>query len=154
MVCPPEHLTHLEKNNLLNPHQPAYRSGHSTETAVLGIVNGLLLGFDEYKVSILALLGLSAAFDTIDHSFLFTRLKHSFGICDLALFWFRLYLTDRKQTVCRNSIYSDPTALMYGVPQGSVLGPILFVLYATPVSYIIHHHSLYHESFADNTELH
>ena len=69
MVCPPELLTHLEKNNLLNPYQPAYRSGHSTETALLRVVNDLL-GFDEDKVSILALLDLSAAFHTIDHSIL------------------------------------------------------------------------------------
>ena len=153
MVCPPELLTHLKKNNFPNPHQPAYRSGHSTETALLRVVNDLL-GFDEDKASILALLDPSAAFDTIDHSILLTRLQHSFGICDLALAWFCSYLTNRKQTVCMNRIYSDPSALMYSVPQGSVLGTILFVLYATPVSDIINYHSLHHERFADDTKLH
>ena len=98
------------------------------------MVNDHLLGFDDDKVSIFALLDLSAAFDTIDHSILLTRLQYSFGICDLALAWFRSYLTDCKQTVYVNGIYSDPSALMYGVPRGSVLGPILFVLYATPRS--------------------
>ena len=85
---------------------------------------------------------------------IFTTLQHSFGNCDLAVAWFRSYLTDRKQTVCVNGIYSDPSALMHGVPQGSVPGPILFVLYATPVSDIMNYYSLHRESFSDNTQLH
>ena len=115
MVCPPELLTHLEKNNLLNPYQPAYRSGHSTETALLRVVNDLL-GFGGDRVSILALPDLSAAFDTIGNYAPLARLQHSFGIHHLALSWFRSYLTDCKQTVCVNGIDSDPSALMYGVP--------------------------------------
>ena len=118
------------------------------------VVNNPLFGFDDDKVSILALLDLSAAFYTTDHSILLTRLRHSFGICDLAVAWFRSYLTDRKQTVCVNGIYSDPSALMYGVQQGSVLGHILFVFYIAPVSDIINYHLLLHESFADDTQLH
>ena len=115
------------------------------------VVNDLLLGFDDDIVFILALLHLSAAIDTTDHSVLLTRLQHSVGICDLALAWFRSHLADRKQTVCVNGVYSEPTALMYGVPQGSVLEPILFVLYATSVSDIINYYSLHHESFASTS---
>ena len=143
-----------KKNNLLNPHQSACRLGHSTETALLRVVNDLLLGLDDDKVSILALFDLSAVFDTTAHSILLTRLQHSFGICDLALAWFRSYLTDRQQTACVNGIYFEPSAPMYGVPKGSVFGPILFLLYATPVSDIINYHLLHHEGFADNTQLH
>ena len=106
------------------------------------------------KVSIHALLDLSAGFDIIDHPILLTRLQYSFGICDLALAWFRSYLTDCKQTVYVNGIYSDPSALMYSDPQGSVVGPILFVFCAPPVSDIINYHSLHHGSFADDTQLH
>ena len=78
----------MEKNNPLNPHQSAYMSGHSTETALLRVINDLLLGFDDDKVSTLALFDLSAAFGTIDHSILLTRLQHSF---DLVLAWFRSF---------------------------------------------------------------
>ena len=146
-------LSHLQQNNLLNPHQSAYRKFHSTETALLKIVNDILLGFDENKLSVLALLDLSAAFDTIDHSILLHRLSVSYGIHHLALSWFESYLTGRTQTVCVNGKYSEPSDLSYGVPQGSVLGPILFVLYAAPVSDVVSKHSLSHESFADDTQL-
>ena len=146
-------LSHLQQNNLLNPHQSAYRKCHSTETALLKIVNDILLGLDENKLSVLALLDLSAAFDTIDHHILLHRLSVSFGIQQCALSWFKSYLANRTQTICVNGKYSVPSDLSYGVPQGSVLGPILFVLYAAPVSDCISKHSLSHESFADDTEL-
>ena len=92
-------LNHLLTNNLFNSHQSAYRAGHSTETALLKIVNDLLSALDEDKVSLLFLLDLSAAFDTIDHSILLSRLSYSFGISDTVLAWFTSYLTDRTQTV-------------------------------------------------------
>ena len=129
-----------KKSNLLNPHQSACRLGHSAETALLRVVIDLPLGLDNDKVSILALFDLSAVFDTTDHSILLTRLQRSFGTCDLALAWFRSYLTGRKQTACVNGIYFEPSAPMYGVPKGSVLGPILFLLCATPVSDISNYH--------------
>ena len=147
-------LTHLQENQILNPHQSAYRQGHSAETALLKIVNDMLLGFDDDKVSILALLDLSSAFDTIDHAVLLHRLQTSFGVCDSAVAWIDSYLTERTQTVCVNGRYSEEAVLTYGVPQGSVLGPILFVLYASPVSDVISHHAMSHESFADDTQLH
>jgi hypothetical protein len=147
-------LDHLTQNHLLNPHQSAYRQSHNTETALLRIVNDILLGLDNDKVSILALLDLSAAFDTIDHSLLLSRLQNSFGICGTALSWFQSYLVERTQTVTCKGISSDPSVLSYGVPQGSVLGPILFVLYASPVSDVINRHAMLHESFADDTQVH
>ena len=147
-------LDHLTQNHLLNPHQSAYRQSHSTETALVSIVNDILLGLDNDKVSILALLDLSAAFDTIDHSILLSRLQNSFGICGTALSWFQSYLLDRSQAVCVKGVSSEPSGLSFGVPQGSVLGPMLFVLYASPVSDVISHHSMSHESFADDTQLH
>ena len=113
----------------------------------------MLLAFDENKLSVLALLDLSAAFDTIDHSILLHRLRVSYGIHDLALSWLESYLTARTQTVCINGTHSLPSDLSYGVPQGSVLGPILFVMYASPVSDVVKKHSLSHESFADDTQL-
>ena len=144
---------HLSTNNLLNPFQSAYRQSHSTETALLHILNDLLLSTDSGKVSLLTLLDLSAAFDTIDHTILLTRLQHTFGISDTALSWFSSYLSDRKQTVLINDIYSQSAHLTCGVPQGSVLGPVLFTLYASPLSTIIESHSLKHHFYADDTQL-
>ena len=89
---------HLNHNNLLNPLQSAYRPNHSTETALLRIVNDLLTAMDHNKICILTLLDLSAAFDTIDHQILLTRLQHSFGISGPALSWLSSYLTEHMQS--------------------------------------------------------
>ena len=99
------------------------------------------------------MLDLSAAFDTIDHRILFSRLQTSFGVKDTVLDWIMSYLTGRTQTVSIQDRHSDRSLLRYGVPQGSVLGPVLFVLYASPVSDVISRHSMSHESFADDTQL-
>ena len=98
-------------------------------------------------------LSLSAAFDTIDHQILLSRLNSVFGIQSTALQWFQSYLSDRYQSTSVNNSSSSPSQLMYGVPQGSVLGPILFVLYTTPLSDIIANHSVNHQLFADDTQL-
>jgi len=89
-------LDHLNKNNLFVPVQSAYRSGHSTETALLKIFNDLLLSIDEGCAAILILLDLSAAFDTVDHEILLARLESYFGIRGVALEWFRSYLALRR----------------------------------------------------------
>ncbi|WP_419610691.1 RNA-directed DNA polymerase, partial [Thiolapillus sp.] len=125
---------HLDHNNLWHTFQSAYRPKHSTETALLRVLNDLLTASDSGSISILTLLDLSAAFDTIDHSILLTRLDSTFGIRDLALSFFRSYLQDRTQVVTVNGIKSSPSLLTCGVPQGSVLGPILFILYTQPLS--------------------
>ena len=99
------------------------------------------------------LLDLSAAFDTIDHEILLSRLEHSFGIQNSALDWFRSYLSDRKQVIIVNGLRSSETPLDFGVPQGSVLGPVLFILYTTPLTQLIDSHSVRHEIYADDTQL-
>ena len=86
---------HLNHNNLLSPLQSAYRPNHSTEIALLRIVNDLPTAMHNNKICILTLLDLSAAFDTIDHQILLTRLQHSFGISGSALSWFSSYLCNR-----------------------------------------------------------
>ena len=137
-------------NNLFSCHQPAYRAGHCTETALLKIVYDLLSALDEDKASLLSLLDLSAAFDTVDHSILLSRLIYSFGVSDTVLAWFIFYLTDHTQTISVNGPKFLPALLHDGVPQGSVLRSILFVLYTQPLSKIIQHHSSYHHSFSDD----
>lgn len=144
---------HLLAHNLLQPFQSAYRKHHSTETALLHILNNLLLNTDSGRISLLTLLDLSAAFDTIDHSILLQRLNYTFGIAETALAWFSSYLSNRLQTVHINGKQSAPIKLSCGVPQGSVLGPILFTLYTSPLSQIMQSHNLDHHFYADDTQL-
>ena len=144
---------HLSANNLLNQFQSAYRPGHSTETALLKIVNDLLLSLDDGKISLLASLDLSPAFDTIDHDILLHRLQHDFGLSGTVLDWFSSYISGRIKSVSVHSHTSVPATVSCGVPQGSVLDPILFVLYTTPLSAVIEHHSILHHSYADDSQL-
>ena len=106
------------------------------------------------SVIALTLLDLSAVFDTNDHTILLDRLNVYYGISELALDWFKSYLSGRAHSVKVGSTLSHPSVLQYGVPQGSVLGPILFSLYTNPVSSIIHSHSSINLHFyADDTQL-
>ena len=108
---------------------------------------------DEERISVSLLLDLSATFDTIDHQILLSRLETVFGIRSTALQSFQPYLLDRNQCVVVNNSASSSSLVMFGVPQGSVLGPVLFVLYTTPLSDIIANHSVNHQLFADDTQL-
>jgi len=131
----------------------AYRPNHSTETTLVHTLDTLLLASDAGKISLLTLLDLSAAFDIIDHSVLLSRLQNTFGINGTALTWFASYLTDRFQKVIVNKIQSKPVKMECGVPQGSVQGPVLFILYTAPLSHIINNYHIDHHFYADNTQL-
>ncbi len=100
------------------------------------MTNDLLLSSDRGYISLLVLLDLSAAFDTIDH-ILLNRLENSVGISGNALAWFKSYLSDRHQFTAGNEEVSYRSQVQYGVPQGSVLGPVLFTLYMLPLGNII-----------------
>jgi hypothetical protein len=144
---------HLNSFNSITPFQSAYRRFHSTETALLKIQNDLLLSANEQKTSALILLDLSAAFDTIDHSILLSRLTSFYGISGSALDLIRSYLTDRTQSVLVNNCFSPPAPILTGVPQGSVLGPLLFSLYTSPISQIFSSSSISFHLFADDTQI-
>ena len=143
----------MKTNNLNEIFQSAYRQLHNTETALLRVQNDLLKAVDNEGGAILVLLDLSAAFDTIDHQKLLNLLNQSFGIRSVALKWLESQLKDRTQTVQIGSCTSTPVTLKYGVPQGSVLGPILFTMYTTPLGNIIRKHRLNFHLYADDTQL-
>jgi hypothetical protein len=145
--------SHLNSFASISPFQSAYRKYHSVETALLRIQNDLLLALDKRQVTALVLLDLSAAFDTIDHNILLARLSSSFGICDSALKLLTSYITNRTQFVSVGSKSSDLSNLSTGVPQGSVLGPLLFTLYTTPISHLLQDSTVSFHLYADDTQL-
>ena len=107
------------------------QKNHSIETAVLSVLEGLLTKSDQKPVSVLALLVLSVVFDTLEHNYaiLLRLLETTFGVSGVALSWFESYLNDRTQSVMVDGLMSTPIQLVFGVLQGSVLGPALFILY-------------------------
>ena len=133
--------------------QSAYISAHSTETALIKIQSDLLKAVDQGSVAVLLLLDLSAAFDTIDHVILLDRLHNMFGVDGQALNWFRSYVSDRAQSVCIEGTKSTPHKLSQGVPQGSVLGPILFTCYTAPLGNIFRLHNLQYHMYADDSQV-
>ena len=144
---------HLDSFPSLSPFQSAYRKLYSTETALIRIHNDLTLAMNRQRVSALVLLDLSAAFDTIDHNILLSRLNSCFGISNTAHSMLASYLSQRSQSVAIDHSFSLNLALLRGVPQGSVLGPLLFTLYTTPLSHLLADSSLQFHFYADDTQI-
>ena len=139
--------------NTYNTCQSAYRPGHSTETALLNVVNDLFLSLNKGNIYVLALLDFSSALDTIDHPILVRRLHTDFEFTFAVLEWFSSYLTDRTHFVSLSNHCSALAPVHSGVPQGSVLGPIIFTMHIKPLSAIIDSHSITYHSFADDLQL-
>ena len=145
---------HLDETGLMTTFQSTYRKYHSTESALLNIHNYILLNMAKGSVTALTLLYLSAAYNIIDHTILLDRLNVYYGVSELALAWLKSYLSGRSHSVKVGSTLSHPAALQYKVPQGSVLGPILFSLYTNPMSSSIRSHSsIKYDFYADDTQL-
>ena len=149
-----QRVAYLTVQGLLPRLQSAYRSRHSTETALLKVTSDILSALDNGDLAALALLDLSAAFDTVDHDILLRRLRVSFGTDGVALQWFRSYLGGRTQFIKYRGCRSPEALVRYGVPQGSVLGPILFVLYYTAdLVALIESHGLSPHLYADDAQI-
>ena len=150
-------LEHICTNNLMEPLQLAYRSHHSTETALLKVKTDILKAMDNQEVTCLVLLDLSAVFDKVDHKILLERLENYFGITGVAPRWIKSYLTNQSQRVIigdtnTTGAKSNSISLEFGVPQGSALGPILFTLYTSPLGQICSNNVYYH-LYADDQQI-
>ncbi len=142
----------LSQNNKLDPKQSGFRSGHSTETALLSVTEALRMAKADSKSSVLILLDLSAAFDTVNHQILLSTLS-SLDITGIPLRWFESYLTGLSFRVAWEEEVSKAHKLVTGVPQGSVLGPLLFSTYTTSLAPIIQAHGFSYHFYADDTQL-
>ena len=138
----------LNHNNLVRPLQSAYRPNHSTETVLFRIINNLLTAMDNNKTDILTHLGLSAAFDTTDHQILL--IVHLAFLAQLCL---GFHLCNRIHAITINSLQSQHTMLYHGIPQGSVLGPVLSILYTQPLFDLVSKHAVSHHAFANDNQL-
>ena len=143
-------IEYLHSKSLQDPHQSAYRRNHSTTTALLKISDDIYNALDDGELTLLVLLDYSKAFDTINHRILFAKLK-ALGFTFEAVSWIVGYLTDRKQMVKTQSDESGWESIQYGVPQGSVLGPLLFSLVINDISKCIKYGN-YH-LYADDTQI-
>ena len=144
---------HITTNKLHSNKQYGYKKGHSTEMLLVKIFNELLVACDKKTPTIFMLLDLSAAFDTVDQSKLLDTIHTEIGITDKALKWFESFLTNRTQRVKIENVYSSQDVLKYGVPQGSVLGPILFNIYIRSFYAKVQSSGFDAKGFADDHQL-
>jgi hypothetical protein len=143
---------HLDTCKAIPKFQSAYQKHHSTETALCRIYNDLVQNVCDGYSSVMVMLDLSAAFDTIDQDLLLNDLNNT-GVSGAAIALLRSYLNGRSQSIIIGQSQSEPLNLLYGVPQGSVLGPILFIMYTASLSKVIESHNIDYHMYSDDTQL-
>ena len=144
---------HMSEHNMYEGMQSAYKAGHSTETALVRVTNDILTSMEKNQCVLIVLLDLSAAFDTVNHSKLLRVLQHRIGLGGTALIWFDSYLRERTHAVAIRDSTAPSVELQRGVPQGSVLGPILFTIYTLALGDIVRRHDLNWHFYADAMQL-
>ena len=144
---------HMRESNLGEPLQSAYRTAHSTETALLKVKSDIMTSIYYREGVFLVLLDLSAAFDTVTHSILFDRMEYELGIKGAALMWLKSYFSWRTTCIYINGSQSANCTLDYGLPQGSIVGPLSFTVYTIPIGRIIQKHDLSYHLYADDVQL-
>lgn len=143
-------LTYLNENNLIPTCQSGFRKGHSTSSALVKVLDDLVRNTDEGRTSALILLDYSKAFDVLDHRLLCAKLSH-YGFSERTVGLINSYLSDRTQVVRVDGSLSKPRALQRGVPQGTVMGPLLFVMFTMDM--VNHMHGCGMHQYADDTQL-
>ncbi len=133
--------------------QSGYKAFHNTESALLNVFNKLSLTTHFGDSAILMLIDLTAAFDAVDHTILISRLEHCVGIRDEALKWFRWYLSKKCFSITLGDCALSSAPLPCGVPQGSILGPILFSLCLLPLGLIFKKHGSSYYFYADDSQI-
>ena len=146
-------FAYLEENKLSEPNQSAYRKGHSTETALVRVQHDILNAIGGRQAVLLVLLDLSAEFDTVSHAELISTLQR-LGITGRALQWFTSYLTDGDQYTQIGLSKSSSEPRRCGVPQGSILGPILFTIYTTTLGSLFRSHNMNYQLYSDDSQTH
>ncbi|KAK3549678.1 hypothetical protein QTP86_006854 [Hemibagrus guttatus] len=148
----PSDISNYRLNNLHDPNQSGFKAAHSTETALLAVTEKLHAARSAKLSSVLILLDLSAAFNTVNHKTLSSTLR-SLRICGTAWEWFASYLDGRSYQVTWKGLTSAPRRLSTGVPQGSVLSPLFFSLYTQSLGKVISSHGFSYHCYADDTQL-
>lgn len=143
-------LKHLNDGNILYDHQYGFRQNHSTYMALLQLIDRISNALDNNKYSVGIFLDLSKAFDTVDHKILISKLQR-YGFTDVAIKWLNDYVYNREQFVSINGCESNRAKLVCGVPQGSVLGPLLFLIYINDLAWISP--TVFPILFADDTNI-
>ena len=144
---------HMDNNKLHSKHAYGYKKGHSAELLLVNVVDNILTGFDKKQATVLLLLDLSAAFDTVDQDKLLDMLAWEIGLDGVVYKWFESFIKGRSQRVRINNSYSESNPLNFGLAQGSVLGPPLFNIYIRSFYPFMHAISYEVEGFADDHQL-
>ena len=142
--------TYFTDNKLIEPRQSGFRSLHSTVTALLDMTNQWCFNIDRGMVSGVIFLDLKKAFDTVNHDLLLKKLNY-YGVQNQTITWFKSYLADRQQLCKVNGVSSAKSSISCGVPQGSILGPLLFLIYINDLPTCLDYST--GRSFADDTNL-